>query len=65
MTDGNTKEDILKNVQELMDPIDFHNGETDDMEVNGVHQLCGHSYSLKYLLLCPAEEIYSHRYETT
>jgi len=33
------------------------------MEFNGVHQLSGYRHSLKYLLLCSAEERNSYRFE--
>jgi len=57
----NTKEDILKNVDNQT--VDGHQMNT--MEVNGVHELSGCRHSSKYIPLCSAEERKSYRYETT
>ena len=39
-----------------MDPIDFHSRKKNTMEVNGDQQLFNYQPSLKYLILCLAEE---------
>ncbi len=61
----NTKEDILKNVENRADLRHFHNIYFPTMEVNGAPKQPAYKLSSAYLPLCSAEQRHSHRFGTT
>ncbi len=52
----NTKEDILKNVENQTVAIDFHSMEKNTVEVFGNQKLFNYQHSSKYIRLCSTEE---------